>query len=129
MYLKRREIGLPLYQCSVTDMYNAKGGLRCQSNVQLDFLQILKHACLKNLLTQQRCKLTILMCASDMSGSEQTTPPPAPCGCGQQCTFNMTYGVTPEGNVVVTPLGLGGDVGVGVVTTTEISVDVGSREY
>lgn len=41
----------------------------------------------------------------------------------------MTYGVTSEGNVVVTPLGLGGDVGVGVVTTTEISVDVGSREY
>jgi len=54
---------------------------------------------------------------------------PASCGCGQQCTFNMTYGVTSEGNVVVAPFGLGGGVGGGEVTTNELSVDVGSREY
>ena len=53
----------------------------------------------------------------------------ASCGCGQKCTFNMTYGVSSDGSVTVSIGGSGGSIGAGQTTSTELSVDVGSTEY
>lgn len=54
---------------------------------------------------------------------------PTSCGCGQQCNFNMTYGTSADGSITLTPYGVGGSVGVSSVQTTELSVDVGSKEF
>ena len=60
---------------------------------------------------------------------EQDNTARASCGCGQSCGFNMTYGVNAEGHIIVTPGGVGGDIGGGETTSTELNINVGSEEF
>lgn len=60
---------------------------------------------------------------------EQDNTARASCGCGQLCGFNMTYGVSTEGHLIMTLGGSGGDVGAGEITTTELNINVGSEEF
>jgi hypothetical protein len=63
----------------------------------------------------------------DLELADASTP--AVCGCGQKATFNFGYGTTSEGQISITPVGIGGGVAAGEVGYTEVSVDVGGDDF